>query len=295
MSVSSIDYIHPEDKAALENLKSIPLFPTVLKTFMNVFHEQQIHGLNMAQKIRLGPNQLPEIYNYLPPICKGLGIQEPEFYLEMSPQPNAYTFGDTKAFITVTSGLLEYLEEDEIQAVIAHECGHIACRHVLFHTMAQMLIKFGMKIFGPLAPVALPVKLALLAWSRKSELSADRAAALYMGGSDAVVETMIRLSGGPKSITSKINIEEYVKQAEEYSYLIETSDKDMILQGLVHMYHNHPFPTIRTKEIIKWCRTEHFRNIMDALNKEDVNICPGCGNILDTSWKFCRTCGTKIS
>jgi len=43
----------------------------------------------------------------------------------MNPLPNGYTFSDTRVFVTVTSGLPEYLDEDEVQAVIAHECGHI--------------------------------------------------------------------------------------------------------------------------------------------------------------------------
>jgi hypothetical protein len=52
--------------------------------------------------VRLGPNQLPELYGNLPPICQILGIHESEFSLEMAPVPNAYTYGDTQAFLTVT-------------------------------------------------------------------------------------------------------------------------------------------------------------------------------------------------
>ena len=131
------EYYHDQDRQALEALKEIPGFTGALKAFMKVFNEKMMHGLNMSSKIRLGPEQLPEIYAYLPPICTALGIEEPEFYLEMDPFPNAYTYGDSQVFITVTSGLLEHMEEDEIKAVLAHECGHIACRHVLYHTMAS--------------------------------------------------------------------------------------------------------------------------------------------------------------
>jgi Zn-dependent protease with chaperone function len=148
--------IHPEDKAALDQLESIPLFPQCVKAFLNIGPERLIRGRNMSQKVLLGPRQLPEIYRYLPPAVDALQIEEPEFYLEMSPMPNAYTMGDTTISITVTSGLLEMMEEDEIQAVIAHECGHIACRHTLYHMMASMLVQFGTQIFGPLAALAAP-------------------------------------------------------------------------------------------------------------------------------------------
>lgn len=295
MKVSPNDYIHPEDKAALDNLRAIPLFPQCVKAFVKFMPEQMLYGLNMAQKIRLGPEQLPEIYNYLPPICSTLNIPEPEFYLEMNPFPNAYTFGDTKIFLTVTSGLLEYLEEDEIIAVIAHECGHIACHHVLYHTMATMLIKYGTQIFGPLAAAATPVKLALLYWQRRSELSADRASAFAMGGPNSVVETMVRLAGGPRSITEKVNIDLYIKQAEAFDKLIESSLWDKVLQGYAVMNQSHPFLAVRTREIVKWCQTDHFRRILNAMESgEDNLICPKCNKTIQDDWQFCRYCGSKI-
>lgn len=95
--------------------------------------------LYKASKIRVSPTQLPEIYNILPPICDQLEIVEPEFYLEMNPMPNAYAFGDTKTAITVTSSLVEMMSKDELTAVVAHECGHIACHHMLYHSLAQIL------------------------------------------------------------------------------------------------------------------------------------------------------------
>lgn len=123
MQLNPDTFIHPEDRAALENLRVTPLFPASVKAFMKVMPERLLHGIDMADKIRLGPDQLPEIYGHLPPICVALRIAEPEFYLEMNPTPNAYTYGDTLVFLTVTSGLVEYLEEDELKAVLAHECG----------------------------------------------------------------------------------------------------------------------------------------------------------------------------
>jgi Zn-dependent protease with chaperone function len=296
LKVPSYNYIHPEDRAALDNLKNIPIFNGCVKMFMKFLPEQLLRGMNMAQKICLGPEQLPEIYNILPPICKMLDIEEPEFYLEMNPAPNAYTYGDTKVFLTVTSGLIEYLEPDELSAVIAHECGHIACRHVLYKTMASMLINYGSKIFGPMAALSIPIQLALLRWERRSELSADRAAAVFAKGPDAVVQTMIRLAGGPKSITENVNMLEYIKQAEEYTKLQEESEWNLLLQGFAIMNQNHPFLAVRTKEIINWCDSEQFKRIIGGIEKaESVVSCPGCSHKIEQGWKFCHGCGRKIS
>lgn len=46
---------------------------------MSMGLEQLQYGVNMASAIRLSPSQLPKLYNRLPPICKKLGIEQPEF------------------------------------------------------------------------------------------------------------------------------------------------------------------------------------------------------------------------
>lgn len=100
-------FLHESDKAALKALKSIPGFTTVFKAFMNVWSERQFRIQNMSSKIKLSEEQMPKYYNMLSPICEKLNIDIPELYLELNVIPNAYTYGDTKPFITITSGLLE--------------------------------------------------------------------------------------------------------------------------------------------------------------------------------------------
>jgi len=244
-----------------------------VQAFMKFFPERVWHGLNMANKIRLGPQQLPEIYKHLPPVCERLGIAEPELYLEMNPFPNAYTYGDKKVFVTVTSGLIHHLTEDEVRAVIAHECGHIACQHVLYHTMASVFIRFGPAIFGPLSAFSLPLQYALLYWMRRSELSSDRAAAIAMGGAKPVVETFVRLSGGPKELTQNVDLQLYAQQAEAYDKLME-SDWDSFLIGTVAVHQQHPFHAVRTREIIRWCKTPQFKKIMEHVNASEKKSAP---------------------
>jgi Zn-dependent protease with chaperone function len=262
---------------------------------MKVMPERLLHGINMADKIRLSPDQLPVIYSLLPPICMALGISEPEFYLEMNPVPNAYTYGDTQLFLTVTSGLVEYLEEDELRTVLAHECGHIVCHHVLYHTMADLLLSNGSKIFGPLAAVSHAIRLGLLYWYRRSELSADRAAALVMKGSSSVVETMIRLAGGPKSLTANVNVDAYIRQAERYDGLLD-KEWDSFLQGFAVMNRSHPFLAVRTREIVRWCQSEEFKTLLKAINNwETAPRCPRCKQIIKTTWKCCASCGQRLN
>lgn len=287
------DFIHPEDAAALRQLESIPGFPTLVKKFYALGAEKLQYGINMATNIRLSEKQLPELYRHLPPICEKLGIPEPEFYLEMHPLPNACTFGDTKIFIKMTSGLVEMLTDDELDAVLAHECGHILCRHVLYHNMANMLLN-GAASFGLPGLITRPIELALYYWMRKSELSCDRAGAIVTSP-ETVARTMVRLSGGPKSITGGVNIEEWARQADIYESIRTDGAWNKTLQTLAVMNTDHPFSAVRVREILRWAQTPQYRNLTQQATDVPEGGCPGCGKPVDPSWKFCRHCGTKLN
>ncbi|WP_300701751.1 M48 family metallopeptidase [Bacteroides sp.] len=291
--IRPIEYIHPEDEAARRNMEAIPGFAAAMKLFMRYYSEQLFHGLNMANKIRLSSKQLPKIYEKLPPICKKLSIKEPEFYLEMSPFPNAYAMGDTRTMITVTSGLLEYLTDEEVSAVIAHECGHIACRHMLYYTMAQLLLQ-NINNMGLLGDAITPIFWALQYWSRRSELSADRAGAVALGSIERMVEVQIRLAGGPASITKDVNIDEFVKQADYYDTL-QDNNWDKFLQNWSILESSHPYAAIRVREILKWGKTEQWHRIKDIVQLEEKGlICPNCNKAVEESWIYCKECGYKL-
>jgi Zn-dependent protease with chaperone function len=287
------DFIHPQDEAARRNMEAIPGFAAAVKSFLKIGLEQYYHGINMASKIRLSQKQLPDLYRKLPPICERLSIAVPEFFLEMNPAPNAYTFGDTRVFMTITSGLVEYCAGEEVDAVIAHECGHIACHHVLYHTMAD-LMKAGADMFGLLGVLTKPIQLALFYWSRRSEFSADRAAAAATGSAKPVIDTMIRLSGGSKAITGEVNVEEYAAQAEAYDHLQE-SKWDKFLQTTAIATASHPFTSVRVREIMKWCEGEQFHRLIENLKLARTGKqCLHCHQPVEENWKFCKSCGTQL-
>lgn len=286
------EYMHPEDAKALRELESIPGFPALVKKVLALGLEKLQYGINMASAIRLSPTQLPEIYNRLPPICEKLGIKEPEFYLSMDPYPNAWTFGDTKIFVTVTSGLLQLLNDEEIDAVIAHECGHIACRHVLYHSLAHYILS-GADNLGVLGLLSIPIQLAILYWERKSELSCDRAGSLVTSP-EVVASTMARLSGGPIDITEKIDLEEWARQADQYDAIRNDGIWNKTLQIYAIAQQNHPFAAVRVREILKWGKSEQYQRLMGINPTGTARHCPNCGNAVDPAWKFCHFCGNKL-
>lgn len=95
--------------------------------------------------------------------------------LLQNPTPNAYTLaiGDRKPFVMLNTGLLELLDPRELQAVIAHELGHLKCDHGVWLTVAHVLAHSTASVL-PLVSAA--VQERLFKWIRAAELTCDRCA-----------------------------------------------------------------------------------------------------------------------
>lgn len=291
--IQPTDFMHPHDATALNHLKAIPGFPVLAKKVLEYGYEKLKYGLNMASTIRLSPTQLPHLYNRLPPICQRLGIPVPEFYLEMDPEPNAYTSGETRVFIVVTSALVEMMDEEELDAILAHECGHIVCHHVMYKMVADF-ITTGLDVAGLLGPLVKPVEYALLHWSRMAELSCDRCASVITSP-EVVARTMARLSGGPKSITKHINMQEWAHQADQYELIKNDGLWNKALQLAVTLSKTHPFSAVRVREILNWGQSNQYRDLVNRKYMISMgNRCPSCNQTIDVNWKFCKYCGKKL-
>ena len=287
------DIIHPEDDSAIKTLQSLPGFDKFAKYMMARVSEEMMYSLNMGLHLRLGPKQYPEIYAMLVDICKTLDISSvPELYLAMDRTPNACTYGDTRMFIVINSGLIESVTKEEIKAVIAHECGHIVCRHVLYHGLANLLVG-GSALFLPdIATEA--IRLALFRWTRLSELSADRVSALALGSKFHVEELLRRFCG------AAINIPDFTVDREEYDRQLEAFERisraswSKTMQNLAIMTSSHPLTAVRIIELRKWVDTPQFGRLVDDLGI--AKFCPACGKQLPKEGivRWCRNCGKPL-
>lgn len=260
-------FVHPNDEAALAKLKLVPGFNVATKWVMKFGVEQYCRGLYMANHIRLSEKQLPGIYNLLPPLCETLGIEVPELFLQMYPTPNAYTVGDQRSYIVITSGLLDCLGEgEELRAALAHECGHIACRHVFYTTMVQMMLNFGGQ-YEIIQSIQGPLVLAYNFWARQSEFSADRASAVCMGDTLTPIRMLLRLAGGPSRYTASLDLDEYAAQMVESEGLMKDVRWQKTLRDLAEMDEDHPYTATRVKELLRWGREPQFGKALGEVGK----------------------------
>ncbi|MCI2058006.1 MAG: M48 family metalloprotease [Oscillibacter sp.] len=269
MALDSKLYLHDSDKAAMAALKAIPGFSQVMKTFMKIWSEQQLRLVNMSTNLHLSENQMSKYYHMLPPICKKLGINIPDLFVELDVTPNAYTYGDAKPFIVITSGLFETLPDELIPTVLAHECGHIACHHTLYTTMGRTVLTGASEFLSGLGTLALyPIQLAFAYWMRCSEFSADRAAIICDGSSEKTTEVMMRFAGYDKDIMADANVEVFMAQAHEYKELVNSNAWNKTLEFILFQNYSHPLNAVRAYEGRKWGQSERYQNIIEYVNAE---------------------------
>ena len=254
------ELIHPEDAKALKALKSIPALPKIMEKIFEYGYDELSWSENVTTNLRLSETQMPEVYNRLPPICERLGIPVPELYLQMSPFANSWTSGHKKVYIVVTLGLIRRLKGEELDAVLAHECGHILCQHVLYQTLANAIFTFGDSMadsfVGTIGNAAMkPIRQALLVWSRASELSADRVACIFTPAL-TLSRALARLEMIPKPIVETMDFEAWSKQGKDYEALKNGTAWNKIVHWLSDSDADHPYTPVRVYEAMKWEKTD---------------------------------------
>jgi heat shock protein HtpX len=160
---------------------------------------------------QVDPNSSSQLYNVVKEMSISSGLTMPKVYIVPDPSPNAFAAGrdPDHASLAVNEGLLQLLNREELQGVVAHEMSHIQNRDILYATivavMAGMIVLiasffrqswfFGGSrrrnndsgggggillllglIFAVLAPIV--AKLIQLAISRQREYLADASAAM---------------------------------------------------------------------------------------------------------------------
>ncbi|MGB9719563.1 MAG: zinc metalloprotease HtpX [Candidatus Anstonellales archaeon] len=85
--------------------------------------------------------EAPELHNMVEELAKKAGIPKPKVCMVHNNSPNAFAFGRTQksSYVAVHTGLLNILSKEEVEAVLAHEIGHIKHRDVFVITMASVL------------------------------------------------------------------------------------------------------------------------------------------------------------
>jgi Zn-dependent protease with chaperone function len=258
------DFQHPYDVAATEALKAVPGLDKVIAKIMEYSLERVFYLENIACSVRVTPRMFGRLYRSLGWGCQILDLEEPELYVTLDPVPNAYTYGHTRPFVVLTSGLVDMLDDEECFFVIAHELGHIKAAHVLYTIMARnistLVTIIGQATLGLGSLLGQGLVTALHDWYRKAELTSDRAGLLCVQELDPCLRVYMKMAGGASRLYTEMDHEEFLQQIRAYE------DADELLlnkayKGLLTMYRTHPLPILRAQELDAWHR-DGYRRLM---------------------------------
>ena len=264
--LSSRAYEHSLDRKSLAALKSIPGFPAAMRWLLKNASERSLRQLWMASHVECSQQQFPEMIALLDQARHRLDIPyRPQLFLGESPTMNAMTMGVEEPMIVVHSALLDQMDDVEVVTVMAHELGHLHSDHVLYKTLATLLLLGGASLGGMTRLVTFPIQMALLKWSRCAELTADRAALLATRDFPAALRVMLKLAGGHRPGTTRrtqVRLEPFIQQARRLAEMEESSWLDSALATLLAMNQSHPFAAWRVLHLMQWVEKGNYLDIL---------------------------------
>lgn len=170
----------------------------------------------IEDSIPVSDHNFPEINAIVKHCVQQLGINRPTVVVSQSTGLNAYTIGnDKEPYIVLGSVLVNILNKDQLTFVIGHECGHIAMGHLIWSSAATILTNFAgsLPVIGNVFITFSNV--ALNSWSRRSEISADRAGYLCCQNLDQSKRALIQINSGFLS-ADYIDIDDYIKNIKRF-------------------------------------------------------------------------------
>jgi heat shock protein HtpX len=188
----------------------------VLAAGMNVFawwnSDKMVLRMHHAQEV--GPEH--PLHALVRPLAARAGLPMPRVYIVEEDQPNAFATGRNpeNAAVAATTGLMRIMNQDELEAVMAHELAHVKNRDTLVMTVTatlagaiSMLGNFALfmgdrenrnPLLGIVAMIVAPLAAALvqMAISRGREYGADAMGADICGNPQALASALAKLKQG---------------------------------------------------------------------------------------------------
>ncbi len=308
--ISPHRYRHTLDLQATQALSRTLAFEDIARKLSEAVPERVWRAMNAAARVRVGPDQFPELYETYQKCCRRLAIHpEPPLYLNHGGF-NAMTSGIEQPFVILNDLLVGVLSQKELEFVIGHELGHIKFDHVLYLTIAQLLkipgaIVRHIPIVGPLLMQGLDM--LMFEWLRKAELSCDRAGLLCCQDADAGFRVMMRSAGAPALYASEFNVDAFIRQYDE----LQEQQKDILTRGfylLSTLTRSHPWAAVRAKELRDWMDSGDYDEILAECPLENepfvaapspraavlAHRCPQCAARVPEGLLHCLSCGASV-
>ena len=192
----------------------------------------------LGNGVQVTEHQLSHLYEPFQVAQSHLSPLKVDLVVTQNPAMNAFTFGYQEPYtVVLTSGLVERLSTEEIQAVIGHELGHIHFGHV---RLTSIMMGLG----------GLP-RLLFYKWRRSGEYSAD-AVALRVSGGDPhpMVSSLLKISSGMTDM--HLDVESFLQQSDKMAGAVSS---------ISELTSTHPFVNKRIKQLMEQKNSLEHREV----------------------------------
>ena len=173
----------------------------------------------------------PGLHRMIEKLCTEAGLPKPQVAVMQSPIPNAFATGrnPTHAVVAVTDSIMRTLNQQELEAVIAHELSHIKNRDMLTMTFASFIAMIASMIMqnflfasifdrreggagawiiaGIVAAVVwIVATILMMALSRYREFAADRGSAYITNNPEALISALTKISGRMEYVPAEAKV-----------------------------------------------------------------------------------------
>jgi Zn-dependent protease with chaperone function len=194
----------------MRKLKPVELAVAATVRLFNSIVRNQLLG----SAVLVTEKQFPKLWKLSQRCARTLGVPDQQVYVVQAlGSINAMTMGtDEESVVIIHSATVDHLTEDELLFVIGHEFGHIQNNHAVYRTALWLLMNW---VNAFVQWIVTPAIIALNHWSRRAEITADRAGLLCCQDLDAAQRAMTKIALGSKELYEQLDLEEYLKQLEQ--------------------------------------------------------------------------------
>lgn len=236
----------------------IGLAIAIATNFFSYYFSDKL-ALAMSGAQPLTEENFPDVYRRIAPLVGNLsrrmGLPMPKLYITPEESPNAFATGrnPSHASIAFTQGILQLMQDSELEGVVAHELGHVLHRDILISSVAATIAaaitaiaRFAMFFGGrrsdedeggnPIAALAMMIlapiaaMLIQMAISRSREFDADAASAKYIGSPYPLIGALQKLDTWSQRIPMDAN------PATQHLYIMKPFGGG----GLFKLFSTHP-------------------------------------------------------
>ncbi len=241
-------YAFSGDLKVLRTMRRIKPVELAVEAAVRLFNSIVRNQL-LGSAVLVTPKQFPQLHELSMRCSRTLGVPEQQVYVVQAlGSINALTMGtDEESVVILYSATVDHMTDRELLYVLGHEFGHIQNNHAVYRTALYFLVNM---VHEFVQWIVTPAILALNHWSRRAEITADRAGLLCCKDLDVAQRAMTKIALGSKELYEQLDLEEYLKQLkqsqENYGRIAE-------------LFQGHPYVPKRIEALRLFAESAYYR------------------------------------